>query len=176
MPTPTPPRPTCGRCRPHWERGPWRPSGRAGPLDYLAADLDPGYEGLEGGQRHRAARHLLTPPRERLIEFGRVDTVQPDQLPGDDDGVAGEDLGGAGEALGASTERQDSNEAPEHLATVRCEINAQPPYAARSARSIGGSRLPLGVLTSAPARLPAPTAAELRRTLQARGVRGHLRW
>jgi hypothetical protein len=52
---------------------------RAVPLDHLAAHLDPGYEGL--GQRHRAARHLLAPPPERLVEFGGVDTIQPDPRP-----------------------------------------------------------------------------------------------
>jgi hypothetical protein len=60
------------------------------PLDHLAADLDPGYQGLEGGQRHRAARDLLAAP-----QLGGVDTVQPDQLPCHDDGVAVDDLGGA---------------------------------------------------------------------------------
>jgi hypothetical protein len=35
-------------------------------LDHLAAKLDPGYESLEGGQRHRVAHDL------RLVQFGGV--------------------------------------------------------------------------------------------------------
>ena len=80
------------------------------PLDHLAAYLDPGGEGLEGGQRHRAAPHLLAPPLERLVQFGGVDAVQPDQLPGDDYGVAVDDLSGAGEALCTPPGRENSNE------------------------------------------------------------------
>jgi hypothetical protein len=45
------------------------------PLDHLAANLDPGYERLEGGHRHLAARYLLSPPLERLVGFGGVDVV-----------------------------------------------------------------------------------------------------
>ncbi len=93
------------------------------PLDHLAAHLDPGYEGLEGGQRHRAARYLLAPPPERLVQFGGVDAVQPDQLIGHDDGVAVDDLGGAGEAIGTPAERQNGDETSEHSATVRCQIS-----------------------------------------------------
>jgi hypothetical protein len=52
------------------------------PLDHLAAHLDPGYEGLEGGQRHRAAPYCWLSPSERLVQFGGVDAVHPDQLPG----------------------------------------------------------------------------------------------
>ena len=66
------------------------------PLDNLATNLDPGYEGLKGSQRHRAAHQLLAPPPERLVQFGGVDAVQ---LPGDD-GVAIDNLGGAGEGGG----------------------------------------------------------------------------
>jgi hypothetical protein len=32
---------------------------------------------------------------ERLVQFGSVDAVEPDQLPGRDDGVAVDDLGRA---------------------------------------------------------------------------------
>jgi len=92
-------------------------------LDNLAANLDTGHEGLEGGQRHRAAHDLLTPPPERLVEFGGVDPVQPNHLPGHDDGVAIDDLGGAGEAIGAPAERENSNETPEYSATARCQIS-----------------------------------------------------
>ena len=42
------------------------------PLDHLAADLDTGYEGLEGGQRHRATNQLLAPPLERRVRFADV--------------------------------------------------------------------------------------------------------
>ena len=45
------------------------------------AGLDPGYEGLEGSQRHDAARYLLAPPPKRLVQLGGVDPMQPDQLP-----------------------------------------------------------------------------------------------
>jgi hypothetical protein len=62
-------------------------------VDDLATHLDPGYECLEGGQRHRAARYLLTPPPERLVQLGGVDAVQPDELIGDDDRVAVDDVG-----------------------------------------------------------------------------------
>jgi hypothetical protein len=48
------------------------------PLDHLAAHFDPGYEGLEGGQRHRAACYLLTPPPERLVQLRGIDAVQAD--------------------------------------------------------------------------------------------------
>jgi hypothetical protein len=88
--------------------------------------LTPGYEGLQSGQRHRAARYVLAPPPERLIQFGGIDAVQPDQLIGNDDGVAVDDLGGAGEAICAPAERHDSTEAgretSERSATVRCQI------------------------------------------------------
>jgi hypothetical protein len=40
------------------------------PLDHLAANLDPGYECLERGQGHRAARDLLALPPERLVQLG----------------------------------------------------------------------------------------------------------
>ena len=40
------------------------------PLDNLAANLDPGNEGLEGGQGHRTAHYLLVPPPERLVQLG----------------------------------------------------------------------------------------------------------
>jgi hypothetical protein len=64
------------------------------PLDYLAAHLDPGYECLEGGQRHRAGRYLVAPPPERLVQFGGIDAVQPEQLPRHGDGIALDDRGG----------------------------------------------------------------------------------
>jgi hypothetical protein len=70
------------------------------PFDNLAADLDAGNEGFEGGRRHGTARHLLTPPLECLVEPWGVETVQPDQLIGHDDGVAVDDLGD--EAAGAA--------------------------------------------------------------------------
>jgi hypothetical protein len=38
----------------------------------------------------------LALPPERLVQFGGVDAVQPDHLPGDDDRVAVDDLGRAG--------------------------------------------------------------------------------
>jgi hypothetical protein len=79
-------------------------------LDNLAAQLDPGRERLKGGQCHRAARYLLAPPQERLVKFGRVDAVQPDQLPGNNDGVAVDDLGGAGERVGSPTEPENCSE------------------------------------------------------------------
>jgi len=91
------------------------------PLDHLAADLDAGYEGLQGRQRHRAAPHLLAPPHERLVQLGGVDPVQPHELSGHDDGVAVDDLGGAGERLGTPAERQNGDETSEHSATVRCQ-------------------------------------------------------
>ena len=102
----------------------------------LAAHLDPGYEGLEGGQRHRAARYLLAPPLERLVELWRVDTVQPDHLPGDDDGVAVDDLGGTGEAIGTPTESENSNETSEHSATVRWHANRWLSIAGRGYRLV----------------------------------------
>ena len=46
-------------------------------LDELAAQLDPGRERLEGSQSHRAAHDGLAPPQEGLVQFGRVDAVQP---------------------------------------------------------------------------------------------------
>jgi hypothetical protein len=63
------------------------------PLDRLAADLDRGYEGLQSGQRHRAARYLLSPPLEHLVEFRGVDRLRPDQLACHGDGVADNDPG-----------------------------------------------------------------------------------
>jgi hypothetical protein len=39
------------------------------------------------------------PPPERLVQFGGVDAMQPDQLIGDHGGVAVDDLGGAGQAI-----------------------------------------------------------------------------
>jgi glutathione S-transferase len=53
---------------------------RAAALDHLAANLDPGYERLEGGQRHRATNQLLAAPT-RTSGPGGVDAVQPDQVP-----------------------------------------------------------------------------------------------
>jgi hypothetical protein len=41
---------------------------------------------LEGGQKHRAARYLLAPPLECLVELWGLDAVQPDQVSGHDDG------------------------------------------------------------------------------------------
>jgi hypothetical protein len=81
-------------------------------LDHLAANRDPGYEGLEGG--HRAARYLLAPSRARLAQFGGLNTMQPDELIGDDNGVAVDDLGRSSDAIG--TEREISSETPEHRA------------------------------------------------------------
>jgi hypothetical protein len=46
-------------------------------LDRLAAQLDTGRERLDGRQGHRATEYVLTPPPERLVQFGRVDAVQP---------------------------------------------------------------------------------------------------
>jgi hypothetical protein len=40
------------------------------PLDRPAANLDPGREGLKGGQGHRAAHELLALPPEWLVQFG----------------------------------------------------------------------------------------------------------
>jgi hypothetical protein len=48
------------------------------PFDHLAAHLDPGDEGLEGGQGNRAAQQLLAQRLERLVQFGGVNTMQPD--------------------------------------------------------------------------------------------------
>ena len=69
---PTPPTPPCGRClTPLGEK---TLATMPVPLDHLAAHLDPGYECLEGGQRHRATRYRLAPPPERLVQvqFGGV--------------------------------------------------------------------------------------------------------
>ena len=52
------------------------------PLDQLAANLDPGNEGLESGQQHRAARYLLALPRERPGPVRERRCRQPDELPG----------------------------------------------------------------------------------------------
>jgi hypothetical protein len=41
-----------------------------------------------------AARHLLAPLPAHLVQLWCVDAVQPDQLVGQDDGVAIDDLGG----------------------------------------------------------------------------------
>jgi hypothetical protein len=107
------------------------------PFDHLAAHLDAGYEGLEGGQRHRAVRYLLAPPPEALVHFGGVDAVEPDQLIGDHNSVAVDDLGGADEAIGTPAERQNGNktgrETSEHSATVHCQTYQW--------RSIGASGL-----------------------------------
>jgi hypothetical protein len=54
----------------------------------------------------------LTPPPERLVQFGGINTMQPDELVGDDDGIAVDDLGGAGEAVGAPAERENSDGRP----------------------------------------------------------------
>ena len=82
------------------------------PLDHLAAHLDTGRERLEGGQRHRALSYVLAPPPERLVQFGGVDAVQPDQLPGHNDGIAVDDLGGAGQAIHTPAEGQNGEETP----------------------------------------------------------------
>ena len=63
------------------------------PLNRLAANIDFGREGLKDGQGHHASHQLLAPPPERLVQFGGVDAVQPDQLLGHHDGVAVDDLG-----------------------------------------------------------------------------------
>jgi hypothetical protein len=89
------------------------------PLDHLATHRDAGYEGLEGGQRHRAARYVLAPPPERLVQFGGVNTMQPDQLLGDDDGAAVDDLGGTGEAIGRPAGCRNDDETPEHSDTSK---------------------------------------------------------
>jgi hypothetical protein len=91
------------------------------PLDRLAANLDPGRDGLEQG--HHPAHVFLALPPERLVQFGGVDAVQPHELPGHDDGVAVDDLGGAGQQNGTPAERQDGDETSEHSATVRCQIS-----------------------------------------------------
>jgi hypothetical protein len=56
----------------------------------------------------------------RLVQFGGVDAVEPDHLPGNHDGVAVDDLGGAGQRNGAPAERQNGDETSEHSTTVRC--------------------------------------------------------
>jgi hypothetical protein len=63
------------------------------------------------------------PAPERLIQFGGVNAVQPDQLVGNDDGVAVDDLGGAGKAIGTPAESYDSRKtgrARKHSATAHC--------------------------------------------------------
>jgi hypothetical protein len=89
--------------------------------------------------------------------------VQPDHLPGDDDGVALDDLGRAGERFGAPAERQNGDETPEHSATACCQI-----YQWRSISVLG---LPLRVLSRIwPSRICVETARgevdliEVRRT------------
>jgi hypothetical protein len=67
------------------------------PLDRLTAHLDPGYEGFESGQRHRAKRW---PAAGTFGPVRGIDPVQPDQLIGDNDGVAVDDLGATGQAIG----------------------------------------------------------------------------
>jgi hypothetical protein len=92
-------------------------------FNHLAAHLDPGYEGLEGGQRHRAARDLLASPSERLVQSGGINAMQPDELIGHNDGVAVDGLGGAGEGGGTSAECQNRDETSEHSATAHCQIS-----------------------------------------------------
>ena len=69
--------------------------------------------------RHQAAGDALAPPPEGLVQLGRVEAVQPHELPGHDDRVAVDDLGGAGERTDAPAERQDGSktgrEANQHL-------------------------------------------------------------
>jgi hypothetical protein len=64
---------------------------------------------------------VLTAPPEGLVQFGRVDAVQPPYLLSNDDRVAIEDLGGAGERIGTPAERHNSKETgretPEHRST-----------------------------------------------------------
>ena len=50
-------------------------------------------------QKVGAEDELLALPPERLVQFGGVDTMQPDQLLRHDHGVAVDDLRGAGQAI-----------------------------------------------------------------------------
>jgi hypothetical protein len=52
-----------------------------------------------------------------LVQFGRVDPVQPHELIGNDDRVAVDDLGGAREGIGTPAERQNGGETAEQRAT-----------------------------------------------------------
>ena len=72
-PLPTPPPPTCDRCRSRWRKKHWRP---AIPLDDLAAHLDPGYKYSIFANDIVPHAILLDPQTERLIQFGGVDAVQ----------------------------------------------------------------------------------------------------
>jgi hypothetical protein len=69
------------------------------PLDHLAANIDPGYEGLEGCQGHRAARYLQARHWNVWSSSGASNPGKHDHLPGHDDGVAVDDLGRAGQPL-----------------------------------------------------------------------------
>jgi hypothetical protein len=42
---------------------------------------------------------MVAPPLKCLVQLGGVDAVLPDQLVGDDNGVAVDDLGAAGQAI-----------------------------------------------------------------------------
>ena len=83
-------------------------------FDDLAAHLHPSYQCLERRQRHRAARYLFASPPERLVQFGGVNAVQPDELIGHNDSVAVDNFGAAGQALGTPPERQNGDETPEN--------------------------------------------------------------
>jgi hypothetical protein len=107
------------------------------PLDSLAANLDPGRKDVKGGQGHHDAHEFLALPPERLVQFGSIDAVQSDKLPGDDYGVAVDDLGGAGQRNGTPAERQEATRRP----SIRHRT-----YQTYRSGSIGCLRLPLCVL------------------------------
>ena len=69
--TPGPRTRASGRCLPVRREDLGDEAAAPVPLDHLPAHLDPGYECIEGGQRHH--HQLLAPPLERLVQLGSVD-------------------------------------------------------------------------------------------------------
>ena len=94
------------------------------PLDRLAANLDPGCEGLERGQGHHAADELLALPPVRLVQFGGSNAMQPDQLLRHY-GVAVDDLRGAGRKTVRRLNVRMATRRPSILLPVRCQISGE---------------------------------------------------
>jgi hypothetical protein len=66
--------------------------------------------------------HTICWPRHHNVWSSSGASMPCSLLPGHDDGVAVDDLGETSEAIGTPAEREDSNETPEHSATVSCRI------------------------------------------------------
>jgi len=69
------------------------------PFDGLAAHLYARDKGFEGSHRHGPGGHSFAATPENLVEFGRIDAVQPYALSVDHHRIAVNDPGRTGESI-----------------------------------------------------------------------------